>query len=99
MKQPYPYLLPQLKRLLDENRRRLFLKGSRVRDAMQAVEPTEIASYRFGTFPAIEALALAVLGGEEHARLVQMAAEVEGDDMALARSYAIRTVLQGPRRR
>ena len=58
---PYPYMLGSLKRLLDESRRMLFLKDSRVLDYLGGIEPTEVATLELGSYPGIEALAGAVL--------------------------------------
>jgi hypothetical protein len=90
MKEPYAYLLPQLKRLLDEDRRRLFLKDSRVKAAMRDVDPAEITHYEFGEFPAIEAVSLVVEALTEHAEYLDLDVP---DDTSLAGSYVIDTVL------
>ncbi len=57
---PYEYLLPTLKSLLDKDRRRLFLKDSRIIPYLGAIVPDEIPFLAWGDFPAIEALGLAV---------------------------------------
>lgn len=95
MKEPYAYMLPQLKRLLDEDRRRLFLKDSRVKAAMRDVgpDPAEYTRYEFGEFPAIEALSLVVEALTEHAEYLDLAAEIDADDTSPAESYATKTVL------
>lgn len=61
MEHPYEYILPVLKQLLSEDYRQLFLKDSRIVNYMAQIEPDEIASMEFGEFPAIEALAFAVI--------------------------------------
>lgn len=61
MEQPYSYILPKLKWLLDEDRRQLFLKESKVADYLATIEPPKIPEMEFGDFPAIEALAFAVI--------------------------------------
>ena len=60
MQRPFQYMLPELKRLLDKDRRQLFLKDSQVTNYLSEIEPSEIAALEFGDFPAIEALACAV---------------------------------------
>lgn len=57
----FQYILPEIKKLLDEKRRQLFLKGSKVLDYLGTIRPEEILSIEFGDFPAIEALAFAVI--------------------------------------
>jgi len=61
MKQPYSYILPKLKWLLDKDRRQLFLGQSKVVDYLAIIEPSQIPEMEFGDFPAIEALAFAVI--------------------------------------
>lgn len=61
MSQPYQYILQNLRRLLREDNRTLFLKDSRIRDyLMEITEDAEI-ELELGDYPAIEALAFAVL--------------------------------------
>ncbi len=61
MKHPFQYILPELKRLLDKDRRQLFLKDSQVINYLSEIDPSEIPTLEFGDFPAIEALAFAVI--------------------------------------
>lgn len=61
MKRFYAYALPHLKRLLDPERRMLFLKDSKIANYLAAIEESEIADLELGAYPAIEALAFAVL--------------------------------------
>jgi hypothetical protein len=63
MENPYPYILDVIKTLLDAERRQLFLKDSKILEYLSesTVEPGEIASLQFGDYPAIEALAFAVM--------------------------------------
>ena len=61
MENPYAYLLPELKRLLDPDRRQLFLKNARVTEYLTNVKPDEMYEMRWGDYPAIEALALGVM--------------------------------------
>lgn len=61
MDYPFQYIFPEIKRLLDKERRQLFLKDSKVLDYLGTIRPEEIPEIGFGDFPAIEALAFAVL--------------------------------------
>ncbi|MHC4297022.1 MAG: hypothetical protein ACYS7Y_06955 [Planctomycetota bacterium] len=61
MEQPYPYFLDTFKELLNTERRQLFLKGSRVVSYLAEVETGDVAELTWGTYPAIEALAFAVI--------------------------------------
>jgi hypothetical protein len=60
LERPYEYLLPSLKALLDKDRKRLFLKGSRVTQYLGEIKPDEIPFLEWGEYPAIEALGLTV---------------------------------------
>jgi len=53
-------MLPTLKAFLDKDRRRLFLKDSRIIPYLGEVKPDEIPFMEFGEYPAIEALTFAV---------------------------------------
>ena len=57
----YQFILPKLKELLDKERKQLHLKSSKIRDHLITVESDEIAIMDLGEYPAIEALAFAVL--------------------------------------
>jgi len=61
MKQPYSYILPELKRMLNKDHRQLFLEDSKVVDDLGIIEPSQIPEIEFGDFPAVEALAFAVI--------------------------------------
>jgi hypothetical protein len=89
---PYTYILPELKRLLDESGRQLFLKDSRIKDSLAAIDPAEIAEFAFGAYPAVEALASAVLELRDCGRYLD-APHDEHDDQELALSYGTETVL------
>ena len=65
MEQLYSYILDELKRLLDKDRRQLFLKDSKLHGYMFQPQASDLASIEFGDFPAIEALAFAVLELEQ----------------------------------
>ena len=58
---PYQYLLPKLKHLLDAKAKTLFLKDSKVLDYMGSINADEIPETPWGTYPAIEAVALGVI--------------------------------------
>jgi hypothetical protein len=89
---PYTYILPELKRWLDENRRQLFLKDSRAKDSLAVTDPAEVANLPFGAFPAIEALAFAVLELRDHGGYLD-APHDDYDDTRLAESYATESCL------
>jgi hypothetical protein len=57
----YGYILPELKDLLKEQRRQLFLRNSKILDYLSTIEQGEVAALEPGDYPAIEALAFAVL--------------------------------------
>ena len=61
MQNLYPYMLDELKRLLREDRRMLFLKGSKVESHLGDIEEEDIAELKLGEYPAIEATCFAVL--------------------------------------
>ena len=61
MDYPYTLICPELKALLDENRRQLFLKDSKVTEYLMLIEPSEISVMKQGEYPAIEALGFAVI--------------------------------------
>lgn len=61
MKQPYTYILPELKSLLCEGREKLFLGQSKIVGYMTSVEPQSLPEIDFGEFPAIEALGFVVI--------------------------------------
>jgi hypothetical protein len=56
---PYQYILPELKHVLDSERRQLFLKSSKTVDFLADIQSQEISALEIGGFPAIEALAFA----------------------------------------
>lgn len=57
----YQHILASLKNLLDKERRQLFLKDSAVVNYLGSIEPAEIVALELGDYPAIEALAFAVI--------------------------------------
>lgn len=61
MENLYPFMLDELRKLLDEKRRMLFLKESKILNYLGEFEGTEdIASFSLGEYPAIEAMCFAV---------------------------------------
>lgn len=87
----YSYILPELKRLMDPERRMLYLKHSKIVNYLSDIDPAEIAELRLGDYPAIEALAFAVLEMRMH-----YSHEHEGqesrDESNLANTYNMETV-------
>jgi len=61
MESLYPYILPQIKELLSADRRTLYLKDSKIVNYLSEIEETEISELKFGEYPAIEAVAFAVI--------------------------------------
>lgn len=60
--QPYLYLLPEIKRMRDSERRLLHLDdGSAVLRYMAEILPDEIADLKMGAFPVLEAMAFAII--------------------------------------
>lgn len=91
MNQLYAYMLPQLKMILDPERRVLFLKNSKVLDYLANIEEKEVADLQFGAYPAIEALAFAVIEMRSHYPAGRP--DEEGsDENDLVESYSTRSV-------
>lgn len=65
--QPYAFMLTRLKEYLGENRKQLFLRGSRTQHTLTEVPPDELAELTFGDYPPVEALAFVVMGLRNHA--------------------------------
>jgi len=87
MKNLYQYIFTEIKRLLDPERRQLFLKDSRIRNHLSVIEPSEIANFTIGEYPSVEALAFAVIELRERER----DSEPYEDDMSIAKSYAVKS--------
>jgi hypothetical protein len=93
----YPYILPKLKRLLQPERRMLFLKESKIVNHMQAIDESEIAELRAGEYPAVEALAFAVIElkrqfPDEKPIIITLDGSDKPDDAnSTAMSYATKT--------
>lgn len=62
----YQYIFPAIKRLLDKDRRQLFLKNSKIIDYLSTIESSGISTMEVGECPAIEALAFAVIEMRSH---------------------------------
>lgn len=90
---PYAFILPELRRLLDESRRQLFLKNSRVRDSLGAMEPNEMATLQLGAYPAIEALGFTVVELRDHGRALDAQGQDDDDGAELGASYVTQSVL------
>jgi len=62
MKPLYPYILDEIRRLRNEDRRRLFLPDdSKIRNYLSEIEADEIADLELGAYPAAEALAFGTI--------------------------------------
>jgi hypothetical protein len=61
MRNLYQYILSKLKNVLDEDRRQLDLKDSKILSYLSEIEESEITSHELGDYPAIKALAFAVI--------------------------------------
>ncbi len=61
MENLYSYIIPQIKDLLREERRQLYLKNSKIINYLSGIQESEIAELELGDLPAIEALAFAVI--------------------------------------
>jgi hypothetical protein len=89
MEHLYPYILAQIRGLLDPDHRQLFLKDSKVANYLSGIEPGEVVNLQLGEYPAIEALAMAVL--EMRNRERDYPEFDEKADMAMAESYGMPT--------
>jgi len=72
MKHPYEFMLPKIKRLLNEEHKQLFLKDSKILNYLPTIEPQEIPALEFGDYPALEALAFAVIELREYGSQIDM---------------------------
>lgn len=88
-KQPYQYMLTKIKELRDPDpeRRQLFLKESKILNYLSAIEQNEIHKLELGDYPAIQALAFAVIEMRNRER----DSEPYEEDMSIATSYSIKT--------
>jgi len=92
MKCPYPYMLSELKQLLNPDHRLLFLKDGKVAGYLSGLEASEISTFNFGDFPAIEALAFAAIEIRHRARWFDEFDEDSKQEDATG-SYAIQSAL------
>jgi hypothetical protein len=83
---PYPYIMSELKSLLDEDHRQLFLKDGMTANYLSGIEPEKVSTFEFGKFPAIEALAFAVTEMRHRASWSDNEA-TENTDIAQSYSY------------
>ena len=72
MKNPYPYILSEIKRLMDQDRRQLVIKNSKVKNYLSDIEPSEVIDLQLGDYPAVEALAFAVIELRRYGRQIAM---------------------------
>jgi len=101
MNQLYAYILPHLRNQLEPGRKLVFLKTSKVLDYLADIEEKEIEDLQLGDFPAIEALAFAVIEMRNHyppEKPVNLDAPRDGDQTDLAGSYSTRSVFDYKRR-
>jgi len=72
MKNPYPYIMSEIKKLVDEESRQLFLKDSKTKNYLGEIEPSEVVELQLGDYPAIEALAFAMIEMRKYGRQIAM---------------------------
>ena len=82
----YQFALDELKRLLDKERRMLFLKDSKVVDYLSEIERGEVAPLELGDFPAVEAVCFAVLSLLDEVKIAKRRPSLP---MQQDRSYSI----------
>jgi len=75
MEKLYQCILHKLKELRSEKCRQLFLKNSKILDYMSEIDLREIAKLELGEYPAIEALAFAVIEMRNKGRKSEMTLE------------------------
>ncbi len=85
MNRPYQYMLQSLRRMLREDSRTLFLKGSESLDKLREIEDGAEVELELGQFPSVEALSFAALGGKEHTKGITLK-----QIHALQRKYGLR---------
>ena len=93
----YSYILPHIKSLLDPQRRMLFLKESKTISYLAAIEEAQVADLTFGAYPAIEALAFAVIELKNQypdAVPAHLGADRDSDRTSIAGSYAVKTAFE-----
>ena len=80
MERPYQYMLPQIKELLESERRQLYLKNSKITNYLSEIEENEIAELEFGEYSSIEALAFAVIEMRNYIRSQEQFAHLPKHD-------------------
>lgn len=71
MENLYPYMLNELKKLLDKSRQMLFLKESLIINSLRIDPDEDISALKLGDYPAIEALCFAVFSMKDSVRHLQ----------------------------
>jgi hypothetical protein len=71
MQHPYPYIMSEIKKLVDKERRQLFLKDSMIKNYL-GIKLDEVAELQLGDYPTLEALAFAVIELREYGRQIDM---------------------------
>ena len=94
MENLYSFILPQLKELVSAEHKMLFLKDGKVSAYLSEIQPEEISELQPGDYPAIEALAFAVIELRDHIRAQERTARQPQrspwDDHVLTRGLRIR---------
>jgi len=85
----YQSILTAIKELLDPENRQLFLKDSKVATFLSGIEPGEVVDLQFGDYPAIEALAFAMIEMRQRER--DFPKRDEEADMEFVNSYTWQT--------
>ena len=89
MENLYSFILPEIKDLLTAERRQLYLKDSKIVSYLSEIENEQISELQPGAYPAIEALAFAVIEMRSHHPATRPAEDRGyGDETNLAGSYA-----------
>lgn len=94
MNQLYAYMLPNLREQLEPGRKMLYLKDSKVIGYLADIEDGQIADLQFGDFPAIEALAFAVITTRNDyppQKPINLDATRDTDESDLANSYTTKS--------
>lgn len=60
-KRPYEFISPTIRKNLQEDRKRLYLKNAKAEYMMTLLETREISNYKWGDFPHLEALCFALM--------------------------------------
>jgi hypothetical protein len=90
MNQLYAYMLPHLREQLEPDRKMLYLKESKILDYLGSIEEGQVAELQLGDFPAIEALAFAIITMRNDyppQKPINLDAPRDTDESNLANSY------------